>query len=114
VEIRDTFGEADSPNSWSCDDGANKESDKQEEHGKVEDSKAYNAPTAKLRLLKRVNWWADLSAWPKPEEHDGVQFINLWNEDGRQHNKEYHVAKQEIHCKKPKLGDFTQVFTTGL
>lgn len=86
---------------WTNNDWTNNQSDKKEEENEVEDTVTNNASFPQLRLLDRVDWWANLTTafiskcifvkshdnrdvpWSKPEEHNRVKLVNVWNQENR-------------------------------
>ncbi len=83
---------------FASDTRADDEDDEEEEHGEVEDGVADDTTLAKLRLLERVDGWADLTAtqvlaacsrldkvremnvpWTQPEKHHRVELVDVWD-----------------------------------
>lgn len=119
------FGNSILGEDWS-DDHA-EENDKQH---KVQDGVAYDTATTQLGLLHRVDWRPDLTTKSvsmhhrkglerdlpraEPEEHHGMQLINLGNQDDREHDKQDDVTEDEIGGKHAELGNLAEVLTSRL
>ena len=52
--------------------------------------------------------------WTKPEEHDRVKLVNVWDEESWNHEEEQQMSQAEISGKVTKLGNLAEEFTTWL
>ena len=52
--------------------------------------------------------------WSKPEEHDRVELVDVWDGDDWKHEEEQEVSQDEICREHAQFGDFAKIFSTRL
>lgn len=113
------------------DSRSNNESNENDKDDEIKNGITDDSAFSQFGLLKRVDGRADLTAEKKladergigrakclpraqPEKHDGMELVNIRDEQDRQMDEENHVAEDEIGGKHAQLGNLAKEFTSGL
>jgi len=97
-----------------CKYRANDESEEHNEHDEVEDGITNDPSASQFRLLERVDGRSDLATWSKPEEHDRVELVDVWNAQCRKHDEQNEVSENEVGSEQAELSDLANELTTRL